>query len=424
METLVKQLSEPLVSNFLALVPILLIAVSTVWIYLKSSLLRESKRTVGRAFRETITGLSSPSLEVRMASAILLRRFFDKGSELGLGGTPFAKESVQVIAAVLKTLQSNDFQKILADGLRHAPLSCTQNGDFQRANLSKAYLGAEDAEASSAINMEKADFYQANLSGASFRNAKLSGAKFYEALLLKTVFRKADLQNANFGFATLQDTDFRGANLRGAKFDDAVIRNVDFSNADITGASFLNTTGVGITGIASDVQNQFAANPTYPTLKVFISKPGSLDVRQSILVDQIKDLIQASGCTTVELSREEYDRSGVVTKLSDRLSGCGAMIVLGFKSIHVEVGSYRDNTDDKREIKNEFLSTPWLHIEAGMGLMKKIPVLLICDEGIDDGIFDTTVNDKMLERFSTADCLKCSQSNVKTWLVAIHQPVL
>lgn len=422
METLVKQLSEPLVSNFLAFIPILLIAVSTVWIFLKSILLRESKKAVGTAFRETVTGLSSPSLEVRMASAILLRRFFDKGSELGLGGTPFAKESVQVIAAILKTLQSNDFQKILADGLRHAPLSCTQNSDFQRANLSKAYLGAEDAEASSAINMEKADFYQANLSGASFRNAKLSGAKFYEALLLKTVFRKADLRNANFGFATLQDTDFRGANLRGAKFDDAVIRNVDFSNADITGASFQNTTGEGITGLDSNSQNQFAINPTCPTLKVFLSRPGSLDVRQSTLVDGIKDLVRASGGTTVELSREEYDRSGVVTKLSDRLSGCSAMIVLGFKSIHIEVGSYRDNTDDKREIKNEFLSTPWLHIEAGMGLMKKIPVLLICDEGIDDGIFDTTVNDKMLERFNTADCFRCSQSNVKSWLTAIYQP--
>ena len=422
METLVKQLSELIVSNFSELIPVLLIAVSTFLIYLKSTWLRESKKAVGTAFRETVTGLSSRSLEVRMASAILLRRFFDKESELGLGGTPFAKESVQVIAAVLKTLQSNDFQKILADGLRHAPVSCTQNGDFQRANLSKAYLGAEDAEASSAINMEKADFYQANLSGASFRNAKLSGAKFYEALLLKTVFRKADLQNANFGFATLQDTDFRGANLRGAKFDDAVIRNVDFSNADITGASFQNTTGVGITGIGSDVQDQFATNQTCSTLKVFLSRPGSLDVRQSTLVEGIKDLVRASGGTTVELSREEYDRSGVVTKLSDRLNGCSAMIVLGFKSIHVEAGSYRDNTDDKREIKNEFLSTPWLHIEAGMGLMKKIPVLLICEEGIDDGIFDTTVNDTMLERFSTADCFKCSQSNVKTWLSAIYQP--
>ena len=423
METLVKQLSEPIVSNFLAFVPILLITVSTFGIYLRSIFLRESKKIVGLAFRETVTGLSSPNLEVRMASAILLRRFFDKGSELGLGGTPFAKESVQVIVAVLKTLQSNDFQKILADGLRHAPLSCMQNGDFQRANLSKAYLGAEDAEASSAINMEKADFFQANLSGASFRNAKLSGAKFYEALLLKTVFKKADLQNANFSFATLQDTDFRGANLRGAKFDDAVIRNVDFSNADITDASFKNTTGVGIKGINSDIQNQFVNNPTCSTLKVFISKPGSLDVRQRTLVEGIKDLVLASGGTTVELCREEYDRSGVITKLSDRLNGCNAMIVLGFKSIHIEMGSYRDNTDDKREIKNEFLSTPWLHIEAGMGLMKKIPVLLICDEGIDDGIFDTTVNDKMLERFNTADCFKCSQSNIKTWLTAIYQSI-
>jgi uncharacterized protein YjbI with pentapeptide repeats len=414
METIIKQLSE--VSNILAVIGLLFVVLPTAFYYLRSKILRESKKAVGIAFRETVTGLSASSLEVRMASAILLRRFFDKKSELGLGGTPFAKEAVQVIAAVLKSLQSNDFQKMLADGLRHAPVAHTQKGDFQRANLSKAYLGASDSEASKAINMEGADFFQANLSGASFRNAKLRGAQFYEGLLSKTILRKADLRGANFRLATLQDTDFRDANLKDAIFDNAVIRNVDFTNADVTGASFKNTIGVGIKGLDVDLLSQFAINPVSPPFRVFISRSGSLDVRQRTLAQELKDLIQSVGCTTVELHREEYNHSGIVAQLSDRLDGCGAMIVLGFKSVHVETGSYRDNTEDKRSLKNEFLTSPWLHIEAGMALMKNIPVLLICDEGISEGIFDSTINDVNLQRFSVSDCLMSSQSNVKDWL--------
>jgi uncharacterized protein YjbI with pentapeptide repeats len=422
MDEFFKQLSDPLASNLLAtisiIISILFVAIPATGYYLKSRLLRENKKAVGNAFRETVEGLSASSLEVRMASAILLRRFFDKDSELGLGGTPFAKEAVHVIAAVLKSLQSNDFQKMLADGLRHAPVAYTKKGDFQRANLSKAYLGAEDAEPSMAVNMERADFFQANLSGASFRNAKLSGAHFYEALLSKTIFRRADLSDANFRLATLQDTDFRDANLKGAKFDDAVIRNVNFSNADLTGATFLNTTGVGIKGLDAALLSQFAANPKAPPFRIFISRSGSLDVRQRTLVQDVKDLVLSAGCTPVELPREDYDRSSVLSSLSDRLDGCSAMIVLGFKSIHVANGSYRDNTDDKRVLKDEFLSTPWLHIEAGMGLMKKIPVLLICDEGISDGIFDATINDTNLERLSVSDCLMCSKTNVRDWLIS------
>ena len=114
--------------------------------------------------------------EVRIASAILLRRFFDKKSELGTGGTPFAADSVQVIAALLKTQQTCNFQKVLADSLRYAPIECLEKIDLQKANLSKAFLGGSDW----VMSMEGADFFQANLSGASLKGAKLNDAQFYE----------------------------------------------------------------------------------------------------------------------------------------------------------------------------------------------------------------------------------------------------
>lgn len=418
MEFLKNILSEQSTGNILALIGVLLIPMPAIFYFVRSKILKESKKAVGDAFRETVVGLSSSSLEIRMASAILLRRFFDKKSELGIGNTPFAKEAVHVIAAVLKTLQTNDFQKVLADSLRHAPITCLQNGDFQRANLSKAFLGANDTNPEDAVNMEMADFYQANLSGSSLRNAKLRGAQFYESQLTSTVFRHADLRNASFDSATLQGTDFRGANLADAKFDRAILRNVNFTGANIKGATFTNVSGYGTVGLADGVIN-FSPSSADASLKVFISRPGVMDVRQSLVVDEIKEVIRSLGFDPIELSRNDYDRSSVLSKLSGRLDGCGAMVVFGFKAVHVGKGVYRYNTDDSREMADEFLSTPWNHIEAGMGLMKKIPVLLLADEGVNDGIFDTTVNDSLLERHGVSECLRTSHLNVRTWLGAI-----
>lgn len=389
----------------------LLAAGGALWFAARSYLLRENKKAIGIAFRETVTSLSSEKIEVRMASAILLRRYFDRESELGIGGAPFAPITVNVISALLKTLQTSDFQKLLADGLRYAPPKCLRKGDFQRANLSKAFLSGKE------IDMQNADFFQANLSGASFAEANLRNAQFFQAILSGTVFRNSKLEDANFKSATLEDIKFTGANLTGAKFNGAVLRNVDFTGANITNASFQDVKGYNIRGIPNDVQPDDSDSRNNPH-KIFISRPGILDVRQKLLIDQVKDLLNNKDYQAIELLRDSYDRSGVLSKLSDRMRGCQGMIVFGFSSLHVTDGNYRYNTDDARSVQNSFYSSPWNHIEAGMGLMKGVPVLLLVDEGINEGIFDQSVNDAQLHRLEIKHCLNNNYKNVHAWLDA------
>lgn len=180
---------------------------------------RDKSAAVGSAFREVIDALASESQTRQMAAAILIRRFFDVRSEQGRAGAPYAKESVAVIAGLLRQAGEGEVQKTLADGLRFA--RSLAGADLQRCNLTKAFLGIKEGDPK-VPNLTHADLFEANLAGASLRGVYAKGAVFYRAILVETVFRDAVLDNADFRCATLTRADFTGATFKGARFADAL----------------------------------------------------------------------------------------------------------------------------------------------------------------------------------------------------------
>ena len=122
---------------------------------------RDKQLVAQQAFRAVVDSLSSAVEHQRLGGAILLRRFFDPKTELGEGGTPYACEAVDVIAALLRETETGNFQKLLADGLLYAP--SLESVDLQRTNLQNAYLGAKSNGV--VPDLKRVDFYRADLSG-------------------------------------------------------------------------------------------------------------------------------------------------------------------------------------------------------------------------------------------------------------------
>ena len=209
---------------------------------------RDRISLVGQAFNSTVEGLSSEAGAKKLAAAILLRRFFDKETEQGAAGTPYEREAVAVIAALLRNTEPGELQKLLADGLAYA--TNLQAADLQECNLSRAYLGQRarvgvthaslrmsyrprwirrrtGAVQSPArghdlpIDLSMADLFHANLTGASLRRAIARNAVFYTATARQTVFEEAHLEGADFREADLEGARFAGAWIEGARFKGA-----------------------------------------------------------------------------------------------------------------------------------------------------------------------------------------------------------
>jgi len=161
---------------------------------------RARSAAVGADFKNVVDSLASDNATLRMAAAILLRRFFDVRSEQGAAHLSYAKEAVAVIAGLLREVGTGQLQKVLADGLRYAP--SLYQADLQGCNLTDAYLGQKNGDKKKhrirkkkrdkeVVNLTNADFFRADLTRASVKGVNAADAVFLEATLEETVLSGA-----------------------------------------------------------------------------------------------------------------------------------------------------------------------------------------------------------------------------------------
>ena len=221
---------------------------------------RDRLAAIGASFKETVDALSSDSEVKCMANAVLLRRFFDPMSEQGVGlrrRTPYRKETIEVIASMLRKEQPAEIRKALANGLRYAV--DLRASDLAECDLSGSYLGQKGGDPRSA-DLSNADLWGATCVGTSFRKvtavetvfqaADLRKAVFIGANCLRANFREADCRGAKFRNADLGSADFAGATLARSESDDVSLKGADFSDANVQGATFdgVDLNGVVFTG--------------------------------------------------------------------------------------------------------------------------------------------------------------------------------
>jgi Pentapeptide repeats (8 copies) len=333
------------------------------------------------AFSDVIGLLAAEDVERSLAAAILLRRFLDPHSELGVRDTlfrrraPYAKEAQSVMAAVLRGIPRGDLQKLLADGLAHA--RTLENADLQRTNLQDAYL----APRGSGGSLKGADFYRADLSGASLKGAKAQGAKFYQA--------------------RLQNTVLRGAHLQGASFFEADLSGADFGKACLEGASFAGARNIPdeLVPHLRDGDRYCSADPA-PTpaaavpksRHVFLSAPSTRTPAQDSMCERLAEMLNHEGLVLESLPPRDYPPSGALAEIGRLLAGCAGVIVLGLRN------------DGSNPDALQAGITPWTHVEAGMAYGRGLPLLLLREPGVYKGAFDNAVNGHRTHVVELGDC--------------------
>jgi uncharacterized protein YjbI with pentapeptide repeats len=336
---------------------------------------RDTQIAAQKAFRAVVDSLSSEVEGQRLGAAILLRRFFDKSTELGEGKTPYAREAINVIAALLRGTPTGNFQKLLADGLQYA--ESLEAVDLQRTNLQNAYLGRKGDEAPSP-NLRRADFYRADLSAASFKGADLSNAVFYQARLHNTIFKEANLAKASFFEADLLGANFAGATLAGAQFGGA--RNIP------AGLRTLIADDGAYHGPDECPKSVRTHTPARPL--IFISKPGTLNVGQQELLRQVTSVLEEESVGVATVERRDYPAVGAISEVRRVLSGCSGVLVLGFRQLEVGKALWRSGTGEAAEMQDVALPTTWNHVEAGMAAMAGLPALFLIERRVIGGLFE------------------------------------
>ena len=354
--------------------------------YLQFKTRRQRQTEVGKAFSNVVAGLGSDSGIERLASAILLRRFFDRGSEHGQAGTPYAADAIRVMSAVLRTEPTGPVQKLLGDGLASAPTLAY--ADLQRTNLRNCYWGRTDNRPR--LHAERVDLFGADLTKASLRGADLRHAPLVDATLVDSVLREADCRGANFNRANLSGASFEGALLAGATFHAAV--NIPAQVAKLIDGEG-NVESLRPVPTTSSTQRE---DSQQTPRRVFISSPSALDELDAAVLDQVGIGIADADCTPVRHLPRDYNRADPTSGILKVMSACDAVLIFGAPQVRVVEALWCRGDEDNKDVKDLVLGTPWNQVEAGMAVALNKPMLVIRRKS-SGGVFDLMTNPPDLE---------------------------
>lgn len=332
-----------------------------------------------KSFDTVVENLSSGNKTSQLSAAILLRRYLIAKSNRR--NADLHNETINVISALLRTLPTGVFQKTIGDSLAYA--SDITNADLQRTNLQDIYLGKKEAT----IKMRNTDLFLADLSYALIENIDGVGTIFYRAILLNTQIKNCNFSKANFQGADLSNAFFKNVLLYGANFSDATDVPQEISKHLVNGV--------------------FSSQEPITTTKqgngktIFFSMPGSLSKEDELITKDYKEILEDKGYKVIFYQKDDYPQYGQFNKIRQSITESNAMIAFGLKQINIKNGIIRPNTTNEEHLENVWLSTPWNEIEVGMGLMHKLPILLVKDKEIQSGIFDQQLSECFVTTISS-----------------------
>jgi len=244
---------------------------------------REALKDLRGRFSEITTQLADENATVRRSGAYAMAALATDWRSLGEESE--TKVCFGVLAAYLTTPNPTytDTPKPNAgeDGPVRALIVALLSSNAGRGledlwGNSSLLAGADLRGVSFTAPVDRVDFSEADLTGATFVRNKLSQARFWSADLSKADLSFADLHGVHLGFAKLIEADLYGADLRNAKLYQAKFRGADlnqaklagadFEGADLSGADLRNTTlnDVALSDIDYDDQTQWPEGFTPP----------------------------------------------------------------------------------------------------------------------------------------------------------------
>lgn len=360
------------------------------------SFIYKRKNELQEQFNIIVTQLTSENKTIQLSAAILLRRFI--GKTKGTKHLGLKNETVNVISSLARVLPTGIFQKTLVDGIAFA--NDLSNCDFQKTNLQDVYLGVKNGQ----LYMNTTDMYLADMSYALVENVIGHNIIFYRTVLLGAQIKNSDFTNGNF----------RGADLTNTTFKNVILKNADFTEAYNIPDDIKNKLKDGI----CIYEKPITAKPKLKGKSIFFSMPGVMSKEDEVLTNDYKRILENKGYNVIYYYRDTYPSYGQFNRVRESIQRSSGMVAFGLKQIKIEKATYRPGTQESESWENKWLSTPWSEIEVGMALMEGLPILLVSDPEINNGVFDKGLSECFVYNMSTKDDCKKLEQNMQfdEWL--------
>lgn len=124
-------------------------------------------------------------------------------------------------------------------------------------------------------------------------------------------------------------------------------------------------------------------------IPVFLSAPTMINGRQQDVYDYVTRALEEENLQPRALGRSDFPQSDPTTEVYYLARACYGGIILGFAQLETTGAILKRGTPVEKALDQPVvIPTPWNHIEAGILLALRKPILVFAETGVAGGVFD------------------------------------
>ena len=117
-------------------------------------------------------------------------------------------------------------------------------------------------------------------------------------------------------------------------------------------------------------------------LKIFVSVGGTANDVQEKFVQAIEERLCSEGMIPQTVGRNSFASSAPLKQVENLMNECCGSVVIALERSYFAKGIDKRGGDSEKTIKDIRLPTPWNQIEATMSYTRRLPVMMIVEDGL------------------------------------------
>lgn len=138
-------------------------------------------------------------------------------------------------------------------------------------------------------------------------------------------------------------------------------------------------------------------------IPVFLSYSSTYTDSQKEYIEGIQRYLRKRGFEPRTLGETDYDADEPLTAIRRLMLESNGVLVVAFKRFYIEKGSEKPGSFAERNLSDNYMTSPWCHIEPAMAFQLGLPVLVFREKGvIENGVLEKGVIGTYLPEVDTA----------------------
>jgi len=153
-------------------------------------------------------------------------------------------------------------------------------------------------------------------------------------------------------------------------------------------------------------------------ISVFLSYPRPCLREQEAFIQRLCEYLDTRGMAPRTLGVTDYDMDAPLKAIRRLLLESNGLITIAFRRILVQTGEENSGATvagvTSRPVRDQWLTSPWSHIEPAMAYQMGLPILVLREDGVrPDGMLEPGVAGVYLPSFDPRDDLDQYFSSVE-----------